>query len=81
MITDGKFSDLYDAMKRGKERGMVTLNQSLVDLVREGLVDLDDALPQSPNPDEFNLNMQGMYTGVESIDMRTRLKKKEPELR
>jgi twitching motility protein PilT len=81
LITDGKFSDLYDAMKRGKERGMVTLNQSLVDLVGRGLVDVDDAMPHSPNPDEFKLNMQGMYTGVESIDMRTRIKKKEPELR
>ena len=78
LVTEGKFSELYDAMKRGKERGMVTLNQSLVDLVKSGQVDLDDALPHSPNPDEFNLNLQGMYTGVDSIDMRTRIKKKEP---
>ena len=70
LIADGSFGELYDAMKRGREGGMITLNQSLVDLVRRGVVDEADALPHSPNPDEFRLNMQGMTTGVDSISMR-----------
>jgi twitching motility protein PilT len=72
LLTEGRFDELHDAMKRGHESGMITLNQSLVDLCNRGLVDQRDALPHSPNPEEFRLNLSGMYTGIESIDMRAR---------
>ncbi|MBI1372328.1 MAG: PilT/PilU family type 4a pilus ATPase [Phycisphaera sp.] len=67
IITEGKFAELYNVMKTGRDFGMCTLNQSLVQLCKRNLVDIKDALPHSPNPDEFRLNMEGMFTGVDSI--------------
>ena len=58
-------------MKRGKDVGMTTLNASLVDLCNAGLIDEQTALDHAPNVDEFRLNMQGMFTGIDSIDLRT----------
>ncbi len=71
LIAEGKLVELYDVMKRGNESGMCTLNQSLVDLCGRKLVTEKDALPMAPNPEEFRLNMQGMFTGIDSIDLRT----------
>ncbi|QNN23483.1 PilT/PilU family type 4a pilus ATPase [Planctomycetales bacterium ZRK34] len=71
LITEGNFIELYDVMKRGHSAGMITLNQSLVNLTKRGLVDEVDAAAHSPNPDEFRLNMQGMFTGVDSLDIQS----------
>ncbi|MBI1369110.1 MAG: PilT/PilU family type 4a pilus ATPase [Planctomycetes bacterium] len=70
MLTESRFTELYDLMKRGRDTGMLTLNQSLVQLCKADLIDSADALAHSPNPDEFRLNMEGMYTGVDSIEFR-----------
>ena len=71
MITEDRLVDIYDVIKRGKDEGMVTLNQSLVELAKAGKISEADALRHTPNPDEFSLNMQGMFTGIDSIDLRT----------
>ncbi len=71
MITENKLVDIYDMIKRGRDEGMVTLNQSLVELCKAGKISEADALRHTPNPDEFSLNMQGMFTGIDSIDLRT----------
>ena len=71
LLGEGKLVDLYDVMKRGADAGMCTMNQSLVGLCKKGLVREETALPYAPNPDEFRLNMQGMFTGIDSIDQRT----------
>lgn len=79
MITEGEFGEIYDVIKRGEDTGMSSLNQSLVGLSKEGLVREEEAVALSPNPDEFRLNMEGMYTGIDSIDLRTELAKKDQE--
>ena len=71
LIIEGEFAELYDVMKRGEDVGMMTFNRSLVELTRSGKVDQDVAAHQAPNPDEFHLNLQGMFTGIDSIDLRT----------
>ena len=70
-IAAGAFVEIYDVMKRNADIGMSTLNQSLVGLCQAGLVDEKVAIRHAPNPDEFRLNMQGMFTGIDSIDLRT----------
>lgn len=70
LIMEGRLSDIYDIMKRNVDRGMCTFNQSLLRLSREHKIDPEAALRMSPNPDELKLNMQGMFTGVDSIDLR-----------
>jgi len=71
LIAEGEFAELYDLMKRGRDSGMSTLNQSRVNLCKQGVVDEQVAVKYAPNPDEFRLNMEGMFTGVDSIDLRT----------
>ncbi len=70
IISEGLFAELYDIMKRSSDRGMCTFNQSLLDLCNRRLIDPDLALRVSPNPEELRLNIQGMFTGIDSIDMR-----------
>ena len=47
--------------------GMQTFNRALVVLYQDGKVSYEDALFCATSPDEFKLNVQGIYTGVESI--------------
>jgi twitching motility protein PilT len=79
LIKEGEFVEIYDFMKRSQDVGMCTLNQSLVELVRSGKVTEEEALPHAPNPEEFRLNIQGMFTGIDSIDLRAKKKKDEQE--
>ncbi len=79
LIKEGEFVELYDIMKRSRDDGMSTLNQSLVDLALSGRVSQEEALPYAPNPEEFRLNIQGMFTGIDSIDLRAKLKKDKTE--
>lgn len=79
LIKEGEFVEIYDFMKRSQDVGMCTLNQSLVELVRSGKVTEEEALPHAPNPEEFRLNIQGMFTGIDSIDLRLKKKKDEQE--
>lgn len=71
LLAEGKMAELHDVMKRGGDDGMVTMNQSLVGLCTRGRVDRDVAEMHAPNASEFNLNVQGMFTGIDSIDLRT----------
>lgn len=79
LIKEGEFAQIYDVMKRSRDVGMCTLNQSLVELVKSGKVTEEDSLPYAPNPEEFRLNIQGMFTGIDSIDLRTELHERKPE--
>ncbi|HPQ39051.1 MAG TPA: PilT/PilU family type 4a pilus ATPase [bacterium] len=74
VIAENRLSELYDLMKRNVDRGMSTFNQSLLRLVRDHKIEPDIAVRVSPNPDELRLNMQGMFTGIDSIDLRTRIR-------
>jgi len=40
--------------------GMQTFDQSLLTLLKEGLVTLDEALRQASNPDDFALRVRGV---------------------
>ncbi len=79
LIIEGDLAAIYDMMKRGNDVGMTTLNQSLVDLCSQGIVNETDAMLHAPNVDEFRLNMQGMFTGIDSIDLRTEDRREEED--
>jgi len=70
VIAEGAVNEIYDLMKRSGDAGMLTLNQSLVDLVRNGDIDDATALRHSIQPDELKLTLQGMFTGTDSIRIR-----------
>ena len=79
LIKEGEFVEIYDVIKRSQDYGMCSFNQSLIELVQSGQVTEKEALPYAPNPEEFMLNIQGMYTGIDSIDLRAKKKKEEEE--
>lgn len=66
-LMDGEFWKLVELMKRGQDLGMMTFNQSLLNLYQQDIITMEEALYASTNPDEFRLNAQGMFTGTDSI--------------
>jgi len=50
MIREGKTHQLMSAMQSGHQYGMVTMDQSLADLQRRGLVSLEAALQRAIDP-------------------------------
>ena len=53
LIREGKTHQMYSAIQAGKQHGMVTMDQSLVDLVRAGRVAYEVAFERANNPGEF----------------------------
>ena len=74
LLFSGETWRILDLVKQGRDMGMQTFNQALVDLYRAGKVSYDDALLCATSPEEFKLNVQGIYTGVESITETDRYK-------
>ncbi len=68
-IADGNLTGLHESMSRAMDAGMTTLTRSLVRLCKKKLISFDVGVANAPNPDEFRLNMQGMFTGVDSINL------------
>ncbi|MGH9263993.1 MAG: PilT/PilU family type 4a pilus ATPase [Acidimicrobiales bacterium] len=53
LIREGKTHQMYSAIQAGKQHGMVTMDQSLADLVRSGKVAYEAALERANNVGEF----------------------------
>ena len=53
LIREGKTHQMYSAIQAGKKHGMVTMDQSLADLVRAGKVTYEMALERANNAGEF----------------------------
>lgn len=61
VILAGKTRDIYKAIKEGnKYYGTQTFNQSLVGLLNEDLITLEDALQAADSPDELRLDLRGI---------------------
>jgi twitching motility protein PilT len=53
LIRQSKIEQVYSIMQTGTSRGMVTLEQSLTDLVLRGVVSQETALSRSSRPDQL----------------------------
>src|SRR5919199_136046 len=53
LIRQGKVEQIYSVMQTNTSRGMQTMEQSLADLVRRGVVTLDAALTFTSRPDQL----------------------------
>ena len=62
-IADRDFNALEITLKAGVNQGMVTFNNALYQLYREGVITLDTALAASGNPAELDLMIKGMESG------------------
>ncbi|MFA5974702.1 MAG: PilT/PilU family type 4a pilus ATPase [Elusimicrobiota bacterium] len=60
LITDGKTNDLHSVMSRGQGEGMMTFDQDLLRLLKEGKILRESALRESTRPDNFLSMLQGI---------------------
>lgn len=60
LIFDGKFNEIYKAIKEGIYYGTQTFNQSLKHLLEKDMVTLEDALVAADIPDELKLELRGI---------------------
>ncbi|HXE71908.1 MAG TPA: type IV pili twitching motility protein PilT, partial [Candidatus Nitrosotenuis sp.] len=51
LIREGRTHQIYNAIDTGASLGMIPMDRSLADLVRQGLVDMDEALAKAHDPD------------------------------
>ncbi len=67
LIREGKTFQIASIMQTGKSLGMQTLNDTLLELVKNGVVEPDEAYARAPHKKEFaaylnRLGLQGMWT-------------------
>jgi len=67
LLLEGNTKGIPEYVKKGREFGMQTFNQALLELFQGGMVSYDDALQNATNREEFRLNAQGMYTGTDAL--------------
>ena len=58
LVRDDKAHQIYSIIQTGGKHGMRTMNQSLYELYRAGLVTYDDALARSGDPDDLKQTFQ-----------------------
>jgi twitching motility protein PilT len=54
LVREGKTHQLYSSMQAGREHGMLTMDQSLAELVRSGQITYQAALDRCSNVNDFN---------------------------
>jgi twitching motility protein PilT len=70
LIADPKRTrEINEAIATGRDPyGMVSFDQSLVDLVRGNLVTYEEALSSATNPDDFALTFRGVSRGTNTVE-------------
>lgn len=54
LIRENKIEQIYSHIQMGTESGMMTLNQSLCELIQDGLISTEQAIARSTRPKELN---------------------------
>ncbi len=75
LIRQGKIEQVYSVMQTGSQKGMQTMEQSLVDLVVRGYVTQEMALSRSSRPQQLlELIQRGRGQGMAVSPLQTRLR-------
>ncbi len=61
LIEENKLDKLPNAIETGGDSGMLTFNQSLFNLVKEGKVEEKEALAKADNPHALEMNFKGIF--------------------
>ncbi len=64
LMADGKIADLTTAMGRGQNEGMVTFDQDLIRLTREGKITAETAVSESSRPENLTSMLQGISVKI-----------------
>lgn len=67
MIRKGQISDVKDAMDKSLDAGMLTFDQSLLELYQSGQVELEEALRNADSPDGLALKIRMSEGGQANI--------------
>ncbi|MBI4287692.1 MAG: type IV pilus twitching motility protein PilT [Chloroflexi bacterium] len=62
LIREGKAFQIASFLQMGKQQGMQTLDQSLLDLVKSGVVKREDALAKAVHATQLTRDMEGVLT-------------------
>ncbi len=71
LLGEGKTGELSRAIESGGEKGLVSFNQCLRQLVQEGTVAMEDALQASDRPEELVLMLRGISGSTNRSETRT----------
>jgi twitching motility protein PilU len=66
LIFKGEVHEIKEIMKKSRELGMQTFDQSLFDLYTKQLITIDEALARASNADEFKLRIQGIRSASDA---------------
>lgn len=64
LIADGKLNEINSAMSRGANEGMITFDQDLVRLVKEGQITADAAVADASRPENLMSMLQGISVKI-----------------
>lgn len=59
LIREGKVSQMYSAIQTGMKMGMITMEQTLANLVKQGTISFEAAISKSSKPDELQRILGG----------------------
>lgn len=63
LIHEGEDDKIPGVIRSSVQEGMQDMNQSLVSLVKSGLIAKEEALEHSPNAEALEMNLKGIYLG------------------
>ncbi len=61
LLQEDRLERLPAAVEAGRQEGMLTFNQCLLDLVNNGIVTEEDAIEASDNPEGLRMNFEGIF--------------------
>lgn len=64
LIREGKAAQVYSAIQTGMKMGMITMEQSLATMVKNGIVSFEEAMAKSGKPEEFQRLVAGAMNGA-----------------
>jgi len=75
LIEEGRISEIKDAMVQAQVDGMQTFDQSLHELVKEGRIDIDEALRNADSKNNLRLRLRledpGGFKSTEELSMKS----------
>jgi twitching motility protein PilT len=66
LIVENKIQKIYGAIVGGREEGMQTFNQHLVQLIQSDIITKEIGFTVSPAPDALEMNLRGIYLDEET---------------
>jgi len=68
-IERNEIDRIYDLINKGSFNNMMSMNMSLLKLVKAGLISEEAAVDQSNNPNEMQQMLKGVFHGAQSANM------------